>query len=67
MRQQLWGYEVEEKTYLGIGERKKLNIAATEGFDVKAVSLNITYLGTVWSPVNASLVTNHWIGEIVCM
>ena len=28
MHQQLWGYKVEEKTYLGVRERKTLNIAA---------------------------------------
>ena len=26
MRQQLWGYKVEEKIYLGVRERKRLNI-----------------------------------------
>ena len=26
MHQQLWGYKVEEKIYLGVRERKRLNI-----------------------------------------
>ena len=30
MDQQLWGYKVEEKIYLGVRERKKLNIIALE-------------------------------------
>jgi hypothetical protein len=29
MHQQLWGYRVEEKIYLGVRERERLNIAAT--------------------------------------
>jgi hypothetical protein len=28
MHQQLWGYKVEEQIYLGVRERKSLNIAA---------------------------------------
>ena len=27
MHQQLWGYKVEEKIYVGVRERKSLNIA----------------------------------------
>ena len=28
MHEQLWGYKVEEKIYLGVRERKSLNITA---------------------------------------
>jgi hypothetical protein len=28
MYQQLWGYKVEEKLYLGVREQKRLNITA---------------------------------------
>ena len=30
MHQQLWGYKVEEKMWLGEGERKRLNITAVK-------------------------------------
>ena len=30
MHQQLWGYKVEEKIYLGVRERKRLNITGLE-------------------------------------
>jgi hypothetical protein len=30
MYQQLWGYKVEEKLYLGVREQKMLNITALE-------------------------------------
>jgi hypothetical protein len=30
MHQQLWGYKVEDKLYLGVGEQKRLN---TTGVD----------------------------------
>jgi hypothetical protein len=30
MQQQLWGYKVEEKIYLGVRERKRLNITALD-------------------------------------
>jgi hypothetical protein len=31
MHQQLWGYKVEEKLYLGVREQKSLNTTALEG------------------------------------
>jgi hypothetical protein len=30
MHQQLWGYKVEEKFYVGVREQKRLNTAALE-------------------------------------
>jgi hypothetical protein len=30
MYQQLWGYKVEEKLYLGVREQKRLNTAGVE-------------------------------------
>jgi hypothetical protein len=30
MHQQLWGYKIEEKVYLGVRETKRLNIAAIQ-------------------------------------
>jgi hypothetical protein len=30
MQQQLWGYKVEKKIYLGVRERKRLNIAGLQ-------------------------------------
>ena len=30
MHQQLWGYKVEGKIYLGVGEQRRLNITAVE-------------------------------------
>jgi hypothetical protein len=30
MHQQLWGYKVEEKIYLGVREIKRLNISALD-------------------------------------
>jgi hypothetical protein len=31
MYQQLWGYKVEEKLYLGVREQKRLNTTVLEG------------------------------------
>jgi hypothetical protein len=31
MYQQLWGYKIEEKLYLGVREQKRLNTTALEG------------------------------------
>jgi hypothetical protein len=31
MHQQLWGYKVEEKLYLGVREQKRLNATDLEG------------------------------------
>jgi hypothetical protein len=31
MHQQLWGYKVEEKLYVGVREQKSLNTAALKG------------------------------------
>jgi hypothetical protein len=39
MYQQLWGYKVEEKLYLGVRERKRLNTTGIE------------YGGVVWTHV----------------
>jgi hypothetical protein len=38
MYQQLWGYEVEEKLYMGVREQKRLN---TTGLDDRAISGSI--------------------------
>jgi hypothetical protein len=35
MHQQLWRYKVEEKIYLGTGERKRLNITALDGTETE--------------------------------
>jgi hypothetical protein len=32
MHQQLWGYKVEEKLYVGVREQKRLNTTVLEGF-----------------------------------
>jgi hypothetical protein len=32
MHQQLWGYKVEEKLYLGVWEQKRLNTTALDHF-----------------------------------
>jgi hypothetical protein len=32
MYQQLWGYKVEDKLYLGVREQKRLNTTGIEGF-----------------------------------
>jgi hypothetical protein len=32
MYQQLWGYKVEEKLYLGVREQKRLNTTGVNGF-----------------------------------
>jgi hypothetical protein len=32
MHQQLWGYKVEEKLYLGVHEQKRLNTAVLEQY-----------------------------------
>jgi hypothetical protein len=32
MHQQLWGYKVEEKLYVGVREQKRLNSAAIHHF-----------------------------------
>ena len=31
MHQQVWGYKVEEKLYVGVREQKRLNTAALDG------------------------------------
>jgi hypothetical protein len=31
MHQQLWGYKVEEKLYVGVREQKRLNTTGTDG------------------------------------
>ena len=33
MHQQLWGYKVEEKIYLGVRERKRLNMTGLNHID----------------------------------
>ena len=40
MRQQLWGYKFEGKIYLGVRERKRLNITAVGKEWVKADALD---------------------------
>jgi hypothetical protein len=40
MHQQLWGYKVEEKLYLGVSEQKSLNNTDLE----RVVSVPINYL-----------------------
>ena len=37
MQQQLWGYKVEEKIYLGVRERERLNVT---GLDDNALGVN---------------------------
>jgi hypothetical protein len=37
MYQQLWGYKVEEKLYLGVGEQKSLNTTALEKLTEKSL------------------------------
>jgi hypothetical protein len=45
MYQQLWGYKVEEKLYLGVREQKRLNITALKiHFSMFCYSLNFMLL-----------------------
>jgi hypothetical protein len=41
MYQQLWGYKVEEKLYLGVREQKRLN---TTGLEDRHYTISLTYL-----------------------
>jgi hypothetical protein len=41
MHQKLWRYKVEEKIYLGVRERKRLNVTAP-WYEIKSVSANHT-------------------------
>jgi hypothetical protein len=45
MHQQLWGYKVEEKLYLGLREQKRLNITALK---------DVQYIGNMKRTVNNS-------------
>jgi hypothetical protein len=42
MHQQLWGYKVEEKLYVGVREQKRLNTAAVE--DTVSQRRSLTFL-----------------------
>jgi hypothetical protein len=42
MYQQLWGYKVEEKLYLGVREQKRLN---TTGLEVNALTTGPKFRG----------------------
>jgi hypothetical protein len=39
MHQQLWGYKVEEKLYVGVREQKRLNITGLEYYPLRRRSL----------------------------
>jgi hypothetical protein len=41
MHKQLWGYKVEEKIYMGVRERKKLNITGLGGYVEPRTGLGI--------------------------
>jgi hypothetical protein len=42
MHQQLWGYKIEEKLYVGVREQKRLNTADLAVF--KAIFINVLLL-----------------------
>jgi hypothetical protein len=44
MHQQLWGYKVEEKLYLGVRERKRLNTTALDRSTTGIVLSNVIAL-----------------------
>jgi hypothetical protein len=40
MHQQLWGYKVEEKLYVGVGEQKRFNTAAID-YRLQATGIDV--------------------------
>jgi hypothetical protein len=43
MHQQLWGYRVEDKLYMGVREQKRLNTTGLNGLNLK-VTADTAYL-----------------------
>jgi hypothetical protein len=56
MHQQLWGYKVEEKLYLGVRERKRLNTAVLDVTRRKLV---------VVTDVSGQLIGPIFIGQVM--
>jgi hypothetical protein len=56
MHQQLWGYKVEDKLYLGVREQKRLNTTALEG--LRSFDENIDLI-IVSTPIGFQTVCNR--------
>jgi hypothetical protein len=54
IHQQLWGYNVEEKLYLGVREQKKLNTTGVDG-----ICIDILYILASSYPSRGLLHQNH--------
>jgi hypothetical protein len=44
MYQQLWGYKVEEKLYLGVREQKRLNTTGISVYSKESYFLVLSYM-----------------------